>query len=115
MNGGSALKFTVLAECQVTKARVAKMDLPHQCVDTPVFMPVGTQGTMKGLTSQQLIEMDCQIILGNTYHLGNRPVISSCHEEWSFLNNALPLFIRVVKSWEKLVDFTALWVGIEHC
>lgn len=36
-------------------------------------MPVGTQGTMKGLTSQQLTELDCQIILGNTYHLGMRP------------------------------------------
>ena len=75
MNRESALSFNVLAECPVTKARVAKMDLPHQSVDTPVFMPVGTQGTLKGLTSQQLIDMDCQIILGNTYHLGNRPVI----------------------------------------
>lgn len=69
-----ALGFKILAECPVSKARAAQMHLPHQAVDTPVFMPVGTQGTLKGLTSQQLVDMDCQIILGNTYHLGNRPV-----------------------------------------
>ena len=71
---GSALTFRILAECPVSKARVAEMALPHQTVDTPVFMPVGTQGTMKGVTTQQLLDMDCQIMLGNTYHLGNRPV-----------------------------------------
>lgn len=38
-----------------------------------MFMPVGTQGSVKGLTSQQLIELNCQVILGNTYHLENRP------------------------------------------
>ena len=69
-----AFSFKILAECPVSKARVAQMCLPHQSVDTPVFMPVGTQGTLKGLTSQQLLDLDCQIMLGNTYHLGNRPV-----------------------------------------
>ncbi len=72
-----ALTFKILAECPVSKARVASMTLPHHTVDTPVFMPVGTQGTLKGITSQQLVHLDCQIMLGNTYHLGNRPV-SSC-------------------------------------
>lgn len=47
--------------------------MPHGHVDGPVFMPVGTQGTMKGLTSEQLEDMNCQILLGNTYHLGLRP------------------------------------------
>lgn len=70
----SALAFKILAECPVSKARVAVMTLPHAAVDTPVFMPVGTQGTLKGLTPLQLEELDCRIILGNTYHLGNRPV-----------------------------------------
>ena len=71
-----ALKFTILAECAVSKARVAKMELPHSVVDTPVFMPVGTQGAMKGITPEQMASptMDCKILLGNTYHLGNRPV-----------------------------------------
>ena len=70
----SALSFKILAECPVSKARVAKMRLPHHVVDTPVFMPVGTQGTLKARIPQQLIDLDCQLILGNTYHLGNRPV-----------------------------------------
>jgi hypothetical protein len=71
---GPPLRFEVVARCRTTKARVGRMTLPHHVVDTPVFMPVGTQGTMKGLTSAQLRAMGCQILLGNTYHLGNRPV-----------------------------------------
>ncbi|XP_022085150.1 queuine tRNA-ribosyltransferase catalytic subunit 1-like [Acanthaster planci] len=68
-----ALSLEILAECSTTKARTCKLRLPHQLVDTPVFMPVGTQGTMKGLTTSQLKNLDCQLILGNTYHLGMRP------------------------------------------
>jgi queuine tRNA-ribosyltransferase len=69
----SALAFNILAECPVSKARAAVMTLPHAAVDTPVFMPVGTQGTLKGITPRQLEALDCRIVLGNTYHLGNRP------------------------------------------
>lgn len=50
------------------------MKLRHSDVSTPVFMPVGTQGTLKGLLPEQLENINCQIILGNTYHLGMRPV-----------------------------------------
>lgn len=53
------------------------MELPHASVDTPVFMPVGTQGTLKGLLTEQLEKMDCRIMLGNTYHLGNRPGVET--------------------------------------
>ncbi|KAK2577326.1 hypothetical protein KPH14_003455 [Odynerus spinipes] len=67
------LKFEILAECKTSKARTGTITLVHHHVDTPVFMPVGTQGTLKGLLPQQLEELNCQIILGNTYHLGNRP------------------------------------------
>jgi queuine tRNA-ribosyltransferase catalytic subunit len=67
----SALKYEVIATCG--KARVGKLTLPHYTVDTPIFMPVGTQGTIKGLTSKQIEKLDCQIILGNTYHLEQRP------------------------------------------
>ena len=66
----SALKFTVLAECSTSRARSSIMELPHAKVETPVFMPVGTQGTLKGLMTEQLERMDCRIMLGNTYHLG---------------------------------------------
>ncbi|XP_063423142.1 queuine tRNA-ribosyltransferase catalytic subunit 1-like [Mytilus trossulus] len=68
-----ALSLKILAECSTTKARACHMTLPHSIVDTPVFMPVGTQGTLKGLLPEQLEELDCKIMLGNTYHLGNRP------------------------------------------
>ncbi|KAK7485281.1 hypothetical protein BaRGS_00023532 [Batillaria attramentaria] len=69
----SALSLKVLAECPVTKARACEMILPHATVNTPVFMPVGTQGSMKGLVPDQLRDLDCRLILGNTYHLGHRP------------------------------------------
>jgi tRNA-guanine transglycosylase len=67
----SALEFEVVAQCG--KARCGKLKLPHYEVETPIFMPVGTQGTIKGLTSKQVEDLDCQIILGNTYHLEQRP------------------------------------------
>jgi len=72
-----ALKLTVVAECSTTRARAALMELPHATVETPVFMPVGTQGTLKGLLTEQLEKMDCRIMLGNTYHLGNRPGVAT--------------------------------------
>ncbi len=55
------------------RARYTNLTLPHYDCFTPMFMPVGTQGCVKGLTSMQLEEIECQVILGNTYHLGQRP------------------------------------------
>ncbi|GFR40021.1 hypothetical protein Agub_g556 [Astrephomene gubernaculifera] len=66
-----ALKFKVIAT--QGRARSARMTLPHFTAHTPMFMPVGTQGSVKGLTSAQLADLDCHVILGNTYHLENRP------------------------------------------
>ena len=68
------LRFDIVAECPTTRARVSRMTLSHSVVDTPVFMPVGTQGTLKALTPRQLQHLGCKIMLGNTYHLGHRPV-----------------------------------------
>ncbi|XP_043469195.1 queuine tRNA-ribosyltransferase catalytic subunit [Leptopilina heterotoma] len=69
----SPLIFDLIAECNTSKARTGVMTLIHSIVDTPVFMPVGTQGTLKGLLPQQLENLNCQIMLSNTYHLGTRP------------------------------------------
>src|SRR5947209_2104383 len=54
-------------------ARTGTLTTPHGAVHTPVFMPVGTQATVKGLTPQMLAEAGARIILGNTYHLTLRP------------------------------------------
>ena len=66
-----------MLEFQVTHseghARRGRLTLNHGSVDTPVFMPVGTYGTVKGVTPQSLLEMGAQIILGNTFHLWLRP------------------------------------------
>src|SRR6201984_273763 len=55
------------------KARRGRLHTPHGTIETPVFMAVGTQGTVKGLTPRQLEEIGVQVLLGNTYHLALRP------------------------------------------
>lgn len=55
------------------QARVGRLSTPHGSVTTPMFMPVGTQGTVKGISPQELIDIGSQMILANTYHLMLRP------------------------------------------
>src|SRR5437764_6483331 len=55
------------------QARLGRLTLPHVAFATPMFMPVGTQATVKGLTPDQLRAAGAKIILGNTYHLTLRP------------------------------------------
>src|SRR5438094_4427148 len=55
------------------RARLGRLTLPHAAFETPMFMPVGTQATVKGLTPDQLRAAGAKIILGNTYHLTLRP------------------------------------------
>jgi queuine tRNA-ribosyltransferase len=62
-----------LISTQASGARRTRLHLPHQTVETPVFMPVGTQGTVKAVPQGVLEELGAQIILGNTYHLYLRP------------------------------------------
>ena len=69
----SALTFEIKSQDQTTHARVGRVTTPHGSFDTPAFMPVGTQGTVKGLLPGQVRETGAQIILGNTYHLMLRP------------------------------------------
>jgi queuine tRNA-ribosyltransferase len=70
------LVFTVHATQKLPGlARASTLTLLHGPISTPVFMPVGTQGTIKCLTVQQIEELHPEIILGNTYHLGHRPGI----------------------------------------
>src|SRR6185295_9317061 len=65
--------FELLKTDASTKARLGRLTTGHGVIDTPVFMPVGTQASVKALDPRELREMDTQIILGNTYHLNIRP------------------------------------------
>ncbi|MFN8008836.1 MAG: tRNA guanosine(34) transglycosylase Tgt [Terriglobia bacterium] len=74
------MRFEILKEDPLTKARVGKLVTDHGEIDTPVFMPVGTAGTVKAMEQSQLEELGAQIILGNTYHLYLRPGHELVHE-----------------------------------
>ncbi len=63
----------LLEQDRHTKARRGRLTTVHGVIETPAFIPVGTQGTVKAVTPRELLELDAQIILGNTYHLFVRP------------------------------------------
>ncbi|MBI3697256.1 MAG: tRNA guanosine(34) transglycosylase Tgt [Acidobacteria bacterium] len=68
------IRFEVIRECSHTRARAGLLHTPHGTIETPVFIPVGTLGSVKGLTQQMLEQdLDARIILANTYHLLIRP------------------------------------------
>jgi queuine tRNA-ribosyltransferase len=65
--------FEIQAKSSKNLARAGKLSLPHGEVLTPIFMPIGTVGTVKGISFEDLEKLNAQIILGNTYHLWLRP------------------------------------------
>lgn len=68
------MTFDLLARDPATKARAGLLHTAHGAIETPIFMPVGTAGTVKAVSQQTLkTDIDAQIILGNTYHLYLRP------------------------------------------
>jgi queuine tRNA-ribosyltransferase len=86
--------FEVLATDPSSKARRGRLITAHGVVDTPVFMPVGTQGSVKTLDPRELIEMGAQILLGNTYHLNLRPgldIIRAAGGLHRFMDWSLPI------------------------
>ena len=68
-----ALEFAVHDRCGETRARRGTLELAHGTVQTPVFMPVGTLGSVKAMAPRDLEELGTEIVLGNTYHLYLRP------------------------------------------
>lgn len=66
-------RFKLLKTDNDTKARVGILKTDHSEIETPVFMPVGTLGTVKGIEQRELQNFDTRVILGNTYHLYLRP------------------------------------------
>ena len=70
----AVVEYELIHECKQTGARRGIVHTPHGDINTPVFMPVGTQATVKSMTPEELKEdVKAQIILANTYHLYLRP------------------------------------------
>ena len=69
------VRFSFELITQSGDARLGRIVTPKGTIDTPTFMPVGTQGTVKGIFTKDLLNSSVQIILGNTYHLLLRPGI----------------------------------------
>ena len=67
------MKFEIIKKDKHTNARIGKIHTAHGTIDTPVFMPVGTQATVKTFSQEELKSMDASILLGNAYHLYLRP------------------------------------------
>lgn len=67
------IKYELIKEASDSNARLGKLYTPHGVIETPIFMPVGTQATVKTMTPEELKDMGAQIILSNTYHLYLRP------------------------------------------
>ncbi len=88
------MRFTLTCQDKQSRARAGLLETAHGQIETPVFMPVGTRGTVKTLTHQQLIDAGAQIILGNTYHLMLRPgteIIGQAGGLHNFMNWQRPI------------------------
>jgi queuine tRNA-ribosyltransferase len=86
--------FELLKTDATSRARLGRLTTPRGVIDTPAFMPVGTQGSVKALDPRELREMGVQIILGNTYHLHIRPgldVITAAGGLHKFINWPHPI------------------------
>lgn len=69
----SAIRYELIKTCKQSGARRGRIHTPHGVIETPIFMPVGTQATVKSMTPEELKDMEAKIILSNTYHLYMRP------------------------------------------
>jgi queuine tRNA-ribosyltransferase len=86
--------FEIVASDPDSDARRGLLTTAHGVIETPVFMPVGTQATVKTMTPAELEDLDAQVVLGNTYHLNNRPgidVIEQCGGLHTFMNWQRPI------------------------
>lgn len=86
--------FKITNKSKKSKARTGILNLAHGKIVTPVFMAIGTIGSVKGLTSNDLIRLDAEIILGNTYHLWLRPgmeIIQEASGLHDFINWSMPI------------------------
>ncbi|MCY9512943.1 tRNA guanosine(34) transglycosylase Tgt [Paenibacillus apiarius] len=85
----AAVTYELIKTCKQTGARLGRVHTPHGSFETPIFMPVGTQATVKTMSPEELKEMDAKIILSNTYHLFLRPghdIVKEAGGLHSFMN-----------------------------
>src|SRR5258706_11450364 len=90
--------FELIKTDDSSRARLGRLTTKHGVIDTPVFMPVGTQGSVKALDPRELIEMGTKIILGNTYHLNIRPgleIITAAGGLHKFISWSLPILTDI--------------------
>ena len=73
MKEDTSVRYRLVHQDARCGARVGVLETPRGDIDLPTFMPVGTLGTVKGLTVEQVASTGAQILLGNTYHLALRP------------------------------------------
>lgn len=89
-----AVRYELIKECKQSGARLGRLHTPHGTIETPIFMPVGTQATVKTMSPEELKEMNAQIILSNTYHLFLRPgheIVKEAGGLHSFMNWDRPI------------------------
>jgi queuine/archaeosine tRNA-ribosyltransferase len=104
------VKYTLLKT--EGQARRGRLELNHGVVETPVFMPVGTYGTVKAMTPAELTDLGAQIVLGNTFHLWLRPgmdvvrkhdgVLARCAAKGDRGRRGVP----VARQWRQAVSHT---------
>ena len=88
------VKYNLIHEDKNSKARLGLLETNHGNVETPIFMPVGTRATVKGLTPEQVKECNAGITLANTYHLWLRPgedIVAHCGGLHKFMNYERPI------------------------
>ena len=89
-----AIRYERIKECKQSGARLGIVHTPHGKIETPIFMPVGTQATVKAMTPEELKEIHAQIILSNTYHLYLRPgheIVEKAGDLHRFMNWNRPI------------------------
>lgn len=115
------IKYKLIKESKECMARLGEVNTPHGSFETPVFMAVGTQATVKTLTKEELETLGSKIILGNTYHLWNQPgnkIIKEAGGLHKFMNWDKPILTDSggfqVFSLAKLRDITEEGVTFKH-
>ena len=106
--------FEVRATDKSTKARSGRLKTGHGLIETPAFMPVGTQGSVKAVSSRELRELNTQIVLGNTYHLFVRPGLDVI-KHFGGLHKFMTWDRPILRLGLALISLSAAYTGYVPC